>query len=117
MKFYVTKDPKNIGELITLDIDDIIFIESGERTVVIHTLDGEYYPLLPTLSTFEHHMKKYGFDRLDRTNLVNFKKIRKFDEARSLVFFEDQITEKSKYGTVSSSAKKMVMKKFRERPL
>lgn len=117
MKLYVTKDAKNTGELITLDIEDVIYIESGERNVVIHTMDGEYYPLMPTLSTFEHHMKPYGFNRLDRTNLVNSNKIRKYDEVRSLVFFEDHITEKSKFGTVSSSAKKLVTKMFREQSL
>lgn len=108
MKLYVTEDAKNFGDLITIDIDDVIYIESGERTVIIHTIDGEYYPLMPTLSTFEHHMKKHGFNRLDRTNLVNTTKIKDFDESRSLVYFEKPVTKKSKFGTVSSSAKKMV---------
>ncbi|XEC93905.1 LytTR family DNA-binding domain-containing protein [Paenibacillus tarimensis] len=115
MKLYVTNDPKNIGELITIDIEDVIYIETNERTMIIHTLDGEYYPLLPTLSTYEHHMKQYGFDRLDRTNLVNTNKIKTFDEGHSLVFFEEPVTKKSKYGTVSNSAKRMVKNLLEER--
>ncbi|MBJ6361608.1 LytTR family DNA-binding domain-containing protein [Paenibacillus sp. GCM10012307] len=113
MKLYVTKDPKNMGELITIDIHDVLYIENSERTVILHTSDGEYYPLLPTLSTFEHHMKQFDFHRLDRTNLVNMNKIKKFDEDRSLVFFQEQETKNGKYGTVSSNSKRVVKRKLK----
>lgn len=114
MKLYVTKDPKNFGELIALDLNDVVYIESYERTIRFHTLDGEYYPLQPSLSTYETHISQMGFDRLDRTNLVNMNKIKRFDEKRELVFFEDDYTINSKYGTVSSSSKSKVKKLLRD---
>ncbi|HZG56346.1 LytTR family DNA-binding domain-containing protein [Paenibacillus sp.] len=114
MILYVTRDPKNMGELITINIHDVIYIETYERAVVFHTLDGEYYPLLPTLSTYEHHLKRLCFQRLDRTNLVNLQKVKSFDEGRALVFFDDKDTKNGKYGTVSISAKGLV-KKWLER--
>ncbi|MFS0723026.1 LytTR family DNA-binding domain-containing protein [Paenibacillus sp. 1P07SE] len=110
MKFYVTKDPKNMGELITIDVEDVIFIENSERSVLLHTADGQYYPLMPTLSTYEHHMKSYNFQRLDRTNLVNLNKIEQFDEERSLVFFTGTETKSGKYGTVSNNMKRVLKK-------
>ncbi|WP_270166395.1 LytTR family DNA-binding domain-containing protein [Paenibacillus sp. SYP-B4298] len=114
MKLYVTRDPKNTGELIIIDLQDVLYIENHERTVILHTMDGEYYPLLPTLSTYEQHMQQYNFHRLDRTNLVNLNKVKKYDEERSLVFFEDQETKNSKYGTVSNSSKRVLKKLIKE---
>lgn len=115
MILYVTRDPNNTGELIPIHIEDVIYIGKLERTVILHTLDGEYYPLMPTLSTFEQHMKPYGFHRLDRTNLVNIDKVAGYDEKRSLVFFEETKAKSSKYGTVSNSMKRAVQRSLEER--
>lgn len=110
MKLYVTRDSKNMGELITLDLEDVIYIENYERTVLLHTTNGQFYSLMPSLSTYEHHIKQFDFKRLDRTNLVNLNKISHFDEERSLVFFKGVEEKDSKYGTVSRSMKNSLKK-------
>ncbi len=107
MRYPVTLDPKNEGEIIELDMRDVVYFEtSGFKTVVFHTLDNTYYPVVPMISTLERHVTPLGFRRLDRTNVVNLNRIEKYDRERSLVFFEPTITNISKFATISNTAKK-----------
>ncbi|WP_020617048.1 LytTR family DNA-binding domain-containing protein [Paenibacillus daejeonensis] len=115
MKLHVTRDPRNLGELLTLDLKDVLYIENYERTVLLHTTSGRYYSLVPSLSTYEHHLKSYGFKRLDRTNLVNLREIESFDEQRSLVFFKNTQSAKDKFGTVSSRMMEVVRRFLKEK--
>ncbi|WP_372663461.1 LytTR family transcriptional regulator DNA-binding domain-containing protein [Cohnella sp.] len=105
MRYPVTKDPDNKTEVIELDLDEVIFVDSQDRFIVFHTIEGIYYPVLPKLSTLETQLGHLGFRRLDRTNLVNTNKIKHYDHERSLVFFDDSITKNSKYATISASEK------------
>lgn len=112
MHFPVTRDPKNNDEILWLDIDQVVSIQTWERSVIFHTLDGEYYPVLPKISTLEKHLGDFGFRRLDRTNLAHIYKIQSFDEERSVVFFEENVTAASKYSTVSHGERSLVKKEL-----
>lgn len=118
VKFPVTRDPKNLDDIILLDMNDVVSVQSWDRSIVFHTLDGEYFPVTPRISTLEKHLETVGFRRLDRTNLVNMHKVKRYDDKRSVVFFEDSVTTTSKYCTVSHSEKALVKKMItRENPL
>lgn len=109
MRFPVTRDPGNFSEVVELDMKDVDYIEThSSGYVVFHTKDGFFYPVIPKLSVLEKHLEDLGFLRLDRTNLSNIGKIRHFDEERLLVFFSDEITNSSKFSTVSSRMKKIL---------
>lgn len=114
MIYPVTKDPANAGEIIYLDMKDVVFVESDNRSVIFHTIDGTFYPLIPKIITLESHLVPIGFRKLDRTNLVNIHKIRGFDEHRAVVFFEPEFTNNSKFATISNFEKNQVRKQLRE---
>lgn len=101
MKVSVTRDKENESEIILLDMKDVLYIHTEDRTILYHTHEGIYYHLLPSLSKLSNNFKKIGFTRLDRTNLVNTCQIRHFDMHHGKVFFEEQITKNSKFTTVS----------------
>jgi DNA-binding LytR/AlgR family response regulator len=115
MKYPVTPDPNNFEEILMLDLDDIVKIEVHDRSVTFHTRTDTYYPLTWTISTLEHHLRAYDFQRLDRNNIVNMKKITHIDEERALVFFDTSITNLSKFATISNREKSRLMKEIEGR--
>lgn len=86
----VTRDRKNEGEVITVDMADVNYIQAEDGAVVFYTAQGRFYPLVPSLSMYANHMEKLGFQRLDRTNLVNMNKVKRFDKTLGLVYFEEK---------------------------
>lgn len=115
VKYPVTLDPDNFEQIIMLDLQDIVKIEVNDRSVTFHTREEVYYPLVWTISTLEPHLQHYGFHRLDRNNLVNINKVTHFDEERALVFFDPEITKKSKFATISNREKMKVKKEMSRR--
>lgn len=112
MKFPVTRDLVHDFELIMLDVNDILYMEVEERTVVFHTAEDKFY-LLDTLSELAKRMGSLGFQKLDRINLVNMNKIKHFDDKHCKVFFDDELTEHTKSTTVSFTNKNMISNHFR----
>ncbi|TMV49481.1 LytTR family transcriptional regulator [Paenibacillus mesophilus] len=115
MKYPVTPDPDNFQQVVMLDLQDIVKIEVNDRSVTFHTLEQVYYPLVWTISTLEPHLQQFGFHRLDRNNLVNLNKVTYFDEERALVFFDSEITNNSKFATISNREKIKVKKEMSSR--
>jgi DNA-binding LytR/AlgR family response regulator len=85
----VTKDRNNDGEVIMMDIAEVLYIQIEDGAVVFHTSEGRFYPLVPSLSMYAKHTEAHGFLKLDRTNLVNMNKLKVFDEKRGLVYFDE----------------------------
>ncbi len=102
----IKKQPDGQNELYWLNIEHIIKIEIDKRNVVFHTLDEVYYPLT-TLSDYEAHFYPYGFDLLDKSNLVNMEHIKKMDPEYGKVFFELEPTSHSKYAHVAAIQQKL----------
>jgi Response regulator of the LytR/AlgR family len=113
----VTRDKDNQTEVIMLDLNDVLFMHMEDRTVVYHTLNEQFYHLVPSLSIMARHSEAYGFEKLDRINLVNMNKIKYFDDELAIVYFEpkEQITKKSKYATVAFLNKSKLKKKLSEK--
>jgi DNA-binding LytR/AlgR family response regulator len=101
MHIPVTRDKNNNSELVMLDIRDVVYIVIEDRNVVYHTIDSKYYHIIPSLSVLELHTEQYGFQKLDRINLVNTRKIKQFDDENGKVYFEADASRDSKYATVS----------------
>lgn len=101
MQIPVLKSTANgATELVLLDLNDVVYICVENRTLVYHTLD-EKFEHISTLSDLEEHLNEHGFDLTDKTNLVNFKKIKKMDGKQGKIFFEENPTNKSKYATIA----------------
>jgi len=76
------------GTVCELNENDILFITTFQKVITVHTRDGEY--IFPT--TFEHVQRvieSLGFAKLDRSFLVQLGKIRRYDEERRVVHFDD----------------------------
>lgn len=84
----VTRDRNNEGEVIMIDIKDVLYIQTEDGAVVFQTESGKYYPLVPSLSMYAKAVGDKGFEKLDRINLVNMRKVKRFDPKRGMVFFD-----------------------------
>lgn len=71
-----------------VDISDICFITMDEKIPVFHTLHGVYYQIV-TLHSLQKILSSFGFEPLDKTNIVNLNKIVWIDESKRTVHFEN----------------------------
>ncbi|MFK7697776.1 LytTR family DNA-binding domain-containing protein [Paenibacillus sp. HJGM_3] len=112
MKFPVTRDPVHDLDLILLDVEEVLYMEVEERTVVFHTAKEKFY-LLDTLSELAKRMGQLGFQKLDRINLVNLNKVTDFDEKTSKVYFNDEQGNRAKSTTVSYANRALMAEHMR----
>lgn len=96
---------ENIIECINLN--DVDFIETDKRKIVYHIGDKHYYQIT-TKSELDSFLVNEGFEILDRTNLVNVRKIRNFDEDFGKVYFTCKPKDTSKYAIVTKIKYKFV---------
>ncbi|WP_078409089.1 LytTR family transcriptional regulator DNA-binding domain-containing protein [Priestia abyssalis] len=83
-----------------IDLREVDFIETINRKVIFHIGTDQYYQIT-SKSDFDEFLMKEGFDNLDRTNLVNLRKIKKFDEELGKVYFTENPDKDSKYALVA----------------
>jgi len=92
--------------LVYLDLNDVVYICVENRNLVYHTLNDRFVHL-STLSDLEEHLGGYGFELTDKTNLVNFHKIKKLDAKQGKLYFEENPSSKSKYATIAFIKQKL----------
>ena len=104
-RFMTVINQENIIECINLN--DVDFIETDKRKIVYHIGDKHYYQIT-TKSELDSFLVKEGFEILDRSNLVNVRKIRYCDEDLGKVYFTCESKDTSKYATVAKMKYKFV---------
>lgn len=68
--------------------EDILYFSSHRNTICVHTAEAEF--VMPvSLSELLAAYGPVGYERLDRSNVVNTTKIASYDEARKAVMFQD----------------------------
>ncbi|SET56865.1 LytTR family DNA-binding domain-containing protein [Paenibacillus sp. NFR01] len=88
----------NDGSSLDIREEEILYFSSYKNAIFVHTKEGEF--VLPTtLSDLLAAYKDKGFERLDRSNVVNLSQITSFDSERKLALFNDQ----GQFATVSES--------------
>lgn len=98
--------PDGSSELYIVDLNDVIYIKVENRSLVFHTADEQYHQI-STLSDLEEHLYPFGFDLLDKTNLVNMKKIKKMDSKHGNIYFDEYPTRDSKFASVAFIKQKL----------
>lgn len=93
-------NPDKTESLEQINLYDVDFIETEKRRIVYHIGADTYYQIASKAELDEFLIHK-GFDPLDRPNLVNLRKIRKFDEDYGKVYFVENPDSKSKSATVA----------------
>ena len=71
------------GEIITVPLSDILYIESQGHTAVIHvqklgTQNRKSYKFYATLTSLEQNLATQGFLRIQKSYLVNMRRMKKF---------------------------------------
>ena len=98
-------------ELACISLLDVDYMEIEGRKIVYH-VDQEKYRHISTLSELEDHLAVQGFDMLDKTNLVNLNRVASFDETQGKVYFQDPVTNYSKYATVALIKQKLIRREM-----
>jgi DNA-binding LytR/AlgR family response regulator len=90
------------GNPCTVNIEDLIAIKPTADGPEFYTKDSMYfYPT--TLDELLILFKEIGFERLDRTNLVNMNHVKAFDSKARKVYFDNPWDNESKFATVSEA--------------
>lgn len=98
-------------ELIQLDLEDVIYICVENRNLVYHTQDESYFHI-STLTDLKEHLSSFQFYLTDKTNLVNFKKIKKIEQKQGKIYFQDKPNSSDKYATIAFMKQKMYKNKI-----
>ncbi|WP_248930332.1 PAS domain S-box protein [Paenibacillus hamazuiensis] len=86
-KIPVTRDGKKGSEILIINSDEAVKIESvRNKEFIIHTKDGKYY-WNASLEAFEEWLYEEGFRLIDQTNLVNMNHVSEYDLKKGTVYF------------------------------
>ncbi|MGN7763841.1 LytTR family transcriptional regulator DNA-binding domain-containing protein [Paenibacillus sp. 22594] len=115
----VTRDIEGKTGLITVRIDEIIYLGTDSRTAILllHTLDSVYF----TAGTLKYwtqvlNASGYCFLLADRNNSINIRRIVEINKLLKVAYFEPESerNKASKYSTMSKSGLKEVLQVIAE---
>lgn len=99
------------GTAFEIRAEDILYFSSSQNTIYVHTAEGEFvYPI--SLSELQVAYGNAGYERLDRSNVVNTRRIESFDPDRKVALFEDA---PGHYAPVSEANEGKVRKILKQR--
>lgn len=95
------------GNPCVVNVEDLMAVKPTADGPEFYTKDSMYfYPT--TLEELLVLFKDFGFERLDRTNIVNMNQVKAFDPKARKVYFEHPWSGDSKFATVSEANVKKV---------
>lgn len=103
----IRDDGNNLPTIEEINLDEVDMIETVNRKIVYHIGDVTYYQIT-NRSDLDDILSKRGFDNLDKSNLVNLRKIRNFDEELGKVYFTENPNKDSKFALVARIKYKFV---------
>ncbi|ALS26839.1 LytTR family transcriptional regulator DNA-binding domain-containing protein [Paenibacillus cisolokensis] len=101
------------GQPSIIDINEVLIIKTTSNGPEFHTKEGVYY-FPSTAKELMELFADYGFDKLDRCNLVNMNLAQAYDEKQRKVYFENPWDKHSQYASVSEANQKKVQHLIRE---
>lgn len=75
------------GEIIEVEIRDIVYIESDKHKLMVHLRTGKVYEMYGKISEQEELLSAYRFARIHKSFLVNCKYIKKFQDEQVQVAY------------------------------
>lgn len=100
-----TEDGSIEAKCIDMIQDVCMITKDSKNRTLFHLKDGVWHDI-SKLSDWEEILHEQGFELTDKTNLVNLNKVKSFDNARDVLFFEEYPTKTSIYASVSIAHKK-----------
>jgi DNA-binding LytR/AlgR family response regulator len=102
------KSDRDEIEIHMLDVNDIWYVSVDSNRFVVYHTEHETYYQPNNMEQVLAFLRLHKFEKLDRGMVVNVKNIKHFNEEYGKVYFEEDLTNESKYATVSySKAKKL----------
>ncbi|AKG35518.1 LytTR family DNA-binding domain-containing protein [Paenibacillus durus] len=93
------------GSSLEVKEEEILYFSNYKNTIYVHTKEGEF--VLPTtLSDLFAAYGSRGFERLDRSNVVNMNNINDYDASRKIVHFQSG----EQFATVSEANERRVQR-------
>ncbi len=89
----------NVYEII--DLYEVDYVEVVNKKIIYHITNKTYAQISSLAELTRIFTPEQGFDSLDRPNIVNLKKIRRFDKTMGKVYFEEYPNKSSVYATVA----------------
>lgn len=101
----------NDGSSLEIPEEEILYFSNYKNTIFVHTKEGEF--VLPTtLSDLFAAYRCRGFERLDRSNVVNINNIDGYDSERKIVLFN----QGEQFANVSESNEARIKKNLANKP-
>ncbi|NUU74642.1 hypothetical protein [Paenibacillus xylanilyticus] len=96
-------DPDQNGQLTNIRMDDTLYIESVNRTITFHHINGKAYKSPQRLEDFDKStfLKYMKLIRLDHRNFIKVSAIRHFVKETGTVYFDDDPNDSSLIGHVA----------------
>ncbi|KAB2328202.1 hypothetical protein F7731_25945 [Cytobacillus depressus] len=102
----VIKETQDGEKILTcIDLDEVNFIDSDNGKIRFH-IDNQVYFQITNISELGEILE--GFIPLDRPNLVNLLKIKKFDSKNGKVYFEENPNPNSIFATVAKTKYELI---------
>ncbi|MRG87324.1 LytTR family transcriptional regulator DNA-binding domain-containing protein [Salinibacillus xinjiangensis] len=92
----------------TINLLDVDFIESENRRLVYYIGDQRYHQITKLQEMQSVLNESDGFVSLDRTNLVNLKKVKRYDPELGNIYFTDEIEKNSIFATIAKIKQKIM---------
>lgn len=92
---------------VTIQLNDVDFIETENRKIVYYIGDSKYYQITKMQDLQQVINEENGFVSLDRINLVNLKKVKEYDENLGKVYFKEGLMENRNFATIARLKQKL----------
>ncbi|MBJ6363329.1 LytTR family DNA-binding domain-containing protein [Paenibacillus sp. GCM10012307] len=114
MYLAVTKEKEGHG-LENIHIDDILFLETLQNRILVHTTDSVYY-VANTLERWRNAFQTMGrhFELVDRSYIANLSKVKRLDPKWSKLYFHDDPSITGKPCNVARSNYRIIAKKIKD---
>jgi len=99
------------SEMVLIDIEDVLYINIENRSIVYHTREETFHHL-STLSDLDEYLGDQGFDMLDKTNIVNMSQVKYLDETNGNIYFDEEPNKGSPFASVAFIKQKVLKKEI-----
>ncbi|MBD2845720.1 LytTR family transcriptional regulator DNA-binding domain-containing protein [Paenibacillus sp. IB182496] len=114
MYISATRD-KEGGGLESIPIERVLFLETSQNRILVHTSDAVYY-VANTLERWLHALRSAGqpFEQVDRCCVADLSKVKELDAKWSRIYFSEGPLAGNKPCNVARSNFRMIAKKVNQ---
>ncbi|MEK4565166.1 LytTR family DNA-binding domain-containing protein [Alkalihalobacillus sp. FSL R5-0424] len=77
------------NEVVFISADEVLYLIREGRDIFVHTSKTRY-SIINSLNDFEALLQPSGFEKLDKSNLVNMEKVMKWSSVENKAYFDKE---------------------------